>query len=252
MDTRGPRYGLSRMVMTPWGDASQLRTRKMRPGGGSRREQTERSQRERLFAAMVATRRREGLRGNHGRRSDRALGRLAEHLLRFIFATSRTASWRRSRRWWSPSALERVAEDGLAWAEDKARQAFEALIELIVSQPAASKMCFVEIYAAGAPAVELLDRDDRRFRGARGGDVRADARARGDAAGDRQGDHRRRPEGCPQAPAARRGAGADRACARSLALGDLRSSSPRSPPPGQAAIGQGDQVRGSPGAGESG
>ena len=43
------------MVRTPWGDAAQLRDRKLPPGRGTPREEAERNQRERLFAAMVAT-----------------------------------------------------------------------------------------------------------------------------------------------------------------------------------------------------
>src|SRR5215207_712899 len=43
------------MVETPWGDAASLRERKLRPGRGTPRQEAERNQRERLFAAMVAT-----------------------------------------------------------------------------------------------------------------------------------------------------------------------------------------------------
>src|SRR6476661_8512319 len=50
-----PGYGPPAMVRTPWGDAAQLREKKLRPGRGTPREEAERNQRERLFAAMVAT-----------------------------------------------------------------------------------------------------------------------------------------------------------------------------------------------------
>src|ERR1700750_45940 len=49
------RLSSSRMVRTPWGDATELRARMMRPGRGTPRDEAERNQRERLFAAMVAT-----------------------------------------------------------------------------------------------------------------------------------------------------------------------------------------------------
>src|SRR6201994_4696083 len=56
MRTSGTRgYRPFAMVRTPWGDAARLRDRKMRPGRGTPREEAERNQRERLFAAMVAT-----------------------------------------------------------------------------------------------------------------------------------------------------------------------------------------------------
>lgn len=55
--------------------------------------------------------------------------------------------------------LRRVAEDeSVAAGFERARQAFESVIKLIVSQPAASKMCIVEIYAAGPEGGELVDR----------------------------------------------------------------------------------------------
>src|SRR3954468_5397075 len=50
-----PGYRPPTMVRTPWGDAGQLRGRSRRPGRGTPREEAERNQRERLFAALVAT-----------------------------------------------------------------------------------------------------------------------------------------------------------------------------------------------------
>jgi len=41
---------------------------------------------------------------------------------------------------------------------ERARQAFATLIETIVEQPAAAKMCVVEVYAAGEEGAELVDR----------------------------------------------------------------------------------------------
>src|SRR3954452_9241310 len=43
------------MTRTPWGDATELRDRMLRPGRGMPRDEADRNQRERLFAAMVAT-----------------------------------------------------------------------------------------------------------------------------------------------------------------------------------------------------
>ena len=43
------------MTRTPWGDATELRERMLRPGRGTPREEAEKNQRERLLAAMVAT-----------------------------------------------------------------------------------------------------------------------------------------------------------------------------------------------------
>ena len=49
------RLSSAAMTRTPWGDATELRARMLRPGRGMPREEAERNQRERLFAAMVAT-----------------------------------------------------------------------------------------------------------------------------------------------------------------------------------------------------
>ena len=49
----GTEYLSFTMVETPWGDPAELRTRKLPPGRGNA-EAVKRSQRERLFAAMVA------------------------------------------------------------------------------------------------------------------------------------------------------------------------------------------------------
>src|SRR5215469_14433483 len=50
-------------MRTPWGDSSRLRERMLPRGRGTPREQAERNQRERLFAAMVATTAEKGYEG---------------------------------------------------------------------------------------------------------------------------------------------------------------------------------------------
>ena len=52
---RAPEYRHAAMARTPWGDAAQLRDKRLPPGRGTPRAEAERNQRERLFAAMVAT-----------------------------------------------------------------------------------------------------------------------------------------------------------------------------------------------------
>ncbi len=55
--------------------------------------------------------------------------------------------------------LERLgADESSPPGIERARGAFESLIKLIVSQPAAAKMCIVEIYAAGPEGAALIDR----------------------------------------------------------------------------------------------
>jgi len=113
------------MVNTPWGDATQLRAKKLRPGGGARDARTEASQRERIFAAVVATVAEKG------------------------YEATTVADL---------SDLSGVSKSSYYEHFDDTQAGFLATIEAIVAQPAAAKLCFVEIYAAGAPAVEILDR----------------------------------------------------------------------------------------------
>jgi AcrR family transcriptional regulator len=47
--------------------------------------------------------------------------------------------------------------------EERARAAFDTFVELIVAQPAAARMCFVDIYGAGPTAVAVVDEAMRQF-----------------------------------------------------------------------------------------
>jgi AcrR family transcriptional regulator len=145
------------MVRTPWGDAAQLRDKKLRPGRGTPREEAERNQRERLFAAMVATVAEKGYEAT-------TVADLVE-----LSGVSRSAFYRHfddkqacflaAVEAMIEPALQQVASDESAPAGiERARQAFTSLIEMIVSQPAASKMCVVEVYAAGPEGAALIDR----------------------------------------------------------------------------------------------
>lgn len=141
------------MLRTPWGDADSLRDRRAAGGG---RDAARREQRERLFAAMVASCEREGYeatsvadlleisgvsRGTFYTQFDDKLDcfcaaekKLIE--LSFDAATSRLGD-----------------EDD---AETQARRAFEAFLDLLVAQPAAARMAFVQSYPAGERAGEPL------------------------------------------------------------------------------------------------
>jgi len=145
------------MVNTPWGDAASLRERKLRPGRGTPRDQAERNQRERLFAAMVATVDEKGYEAT-------AVADLVK-----LSGVSRSAFYRHfeDKQACFLAAVEaivdpvleqlRVDESAPAGME-RAKQAFETVIEAIVKQPAAAKMCIVEVYAAGPEGAALVDR----------------------------------------------------------------------------------------------
>lgn len=154
---KAPGYRPSVMVRTPWGDAGQLRERKLRPGRGTPREEAERNQRARLFAAMVATVDEKGYEAT-----------TVADLVK-LSGVSRSAFYRHfdDKQACFLAAVEALVEPTLRKLGgdtsvppgiERARRAFESLITLIVDQPAASKMCIVEIYAAGPEGAALVDR----------------------------------------------------------------------------------------------
>lgn len=144
------------MVRTPWGDAASLRERKLRPGRGTPREEAERNQRERLFAAMVATVAEKGYEAT-------TVADLVE-----LSGVSRSAFYKHfeDKQACFVAAVEAMVEPTLKRLGadesappgiERARGAFEDLIQTIVKQPAAAKMCIVEVYAAGPEGAELVD-----------------------------------------------------------------------------------------------
>ena len=154
---RAPGYIPPTMVRTPWGDAASLRERKLRPGRGTPREEAERNQRERLFAAMVATVAEKGYEAT-------TVADLVE-----LSGVSRSAFYRHfeDKQACFLAAVEAIveptlkrlgADESATPGMERARQAFESVLKAIVDQPAAAKMCMVEVYAAGPEGAALVDR----------------------------------------------------------------------------------------------
>ena len=164
-----PGYGGSRMggktgaatngkgVRTPWGDAADLRSMKMRPGRGNAPEDSERSQRERLFGAMVALSAEQGYEATK-------IGDLVK-----VAGVSRAAFYDHfsDKKELLLAAVEALVEPTIAMIEEaedaptgeaRVRQAVEAFMGLAARQPAASKMCFIEIYAAGPEGEAEIER----------------------------------------------------------------------------------------------
>ena len=145
------------MARTPWGDATQLREKKLRPGRGTPREEAERNQRERLFAAMVAT------------VDDKGYEATTVADLVALSGVSRSAFYRHfdDKEACFLAAVEEMVvptleklggDESAPPGVERARQAFEGLVELIVRQPAAGKMAIVEVYAAGPEGAAFVDR----------------------------------------------------------------------------------------------
>lgn len=157
-------YRAAEMVRTPWGDAETLRERKLRPGRRLPAEEVTRNQRERLFAAMVAVVAEKGYEATRVadllERSGVSRSAFYEH-----FNDKQDCLLAAVNAFAGPT-IGAIAEDnGRPSGEEGARQAFDALIELIVEQAAASRMCFVEIFAAGPRAVDEIDRGIDAFQG---------------------------------------------------------------------------------------
>lgn len=156
-DGQIPGYGPAAMVLTPWGDAAQLRDKKLRPGRGTPRDEAERNQRERLFAAMVATVAEKGYEATTVADLVKLSG--VSRSAFYKHYDDKQACFLAAVEAMVEPALQRIGSDRSAPAGvERARQAFTSLIELIVSQPAAAKMCVVEIYAAGPEGAALVDR----------------------------------------------------------------------------------------------
>jgi AcrR family transcriptional regulator len=152
-----PGYGPRAMVRTPWGDAAQLRERKLRPGRGTPREEAERNQRERLFAAMVATVAEKGYEATTV--ADLVTLSGVSRSAFYKHFDDKQACFLAAVEAMVDPTLRRLGADETAPAGiERAQKAFASLIELIVSQSAASKMCIVEIYAAGPEGAALVDR----------------------------------------------------------------------------------------------
>jgi AcrR family transcriptional regulator len=145
------------MVRTPWGNAEELRERKMRPGRGNRPEDSDRSQRERLFGAMVALSAEQGY-------ENTKIGDLAK-----LAGVSRAAFYEHfeDKKDCLLQTVEALVEPTIALiersedaptGEARVRQAVEAFLGLVARQPAASKMIFVEVYAAGPEGEAEVER----------------------------------------------------------------------------------------------
>jgi AcrR family transcriptional regulator len=150
-------YGRRQMLRTPWGDAGQLRGQRLPPGRGTSPREVARNQRERLFAAMVAT----------VAEKSYAATRIADVLE--LSGVSRKAFYRHfsDKADCFCAAIElplgavvSAVEKALGGGESvhRGEEALAALLGALASQPAAARACLIEAYAAGAAAERALER----------------------------------------------------------------------------------------------
>jgi AcrR family transcriptional regulator len=148
---------LGEMVITPWGDASTLRERRLPPGPGTPRAEVAQNQRERLFAAMVATAAGKGY-------AQTSVGDLAElsgvssRTFYDLFADKEACFLATLEAILAPTeaiTAAKMSQEG-SWLE-RAEGAMAAFVKMLVDQPAAARLCLVETYAAGPAATQRID-----------------------------------------------------------------------------------------------
>jgi AcrR family transcriptional regulator len=145
------------MTTTPWGDAIELRARRLRPGPGADREAVARNQRERLLAGMVVAIAENGYEGTRvadvvkaSRVSRSAFYRHFEDKPECFLATfDEIVDLARAE-------IVRHGDPQLPW-DRRLRAMADAFLDLILEQPAAARLCLVEAYAAGPRGVERVD-----------------------------------------------------------------------------------------------
>lgn len=150
------------MTLTPWGDSSSLRSRRLRPGPGTPREEVERNQRERLFGAMVASVAERGY--EETRVADLVeLSGVSSRTFYNLFPDKR-ACFVATLEATIAGAIQAAAaaagvdgELGDDW-EALAQRGERAFAKLIVAQPAAARMALIEAYAGGEEMLAPLER----------------------------------------------------------------------------------------------
>jgi AcrR family transcriptional regulator len=146
-------------MRTPWGTAAELRSRRLSPGPGNPPDVVANHQRERLQAAMVLAV------AEHGYETARVADLLElsgvsrsgyykyfENKLDCFLATLDAIVEMVGER-----IATAVAETDASW-EQRLRAGADALLEFILTEPAASRLLLVEAYAAGLDALERLER----------------------------------------------------------------------------------------------
>lgn len=145
------------MSITPWGESSELRLRRLRPGPGTAREEVEENQRQRLYGATVAVIANKGYEASSVSDLIEVAGVSRETFYKYFDdkeacflatlevilagATAVTAS--------------RVGKEEGSW-EERAERGLAGFIELLVAQSDAARIAMVEAYAAGPAAQQMV------------------------------------------------------------------------------------------------
>lgn len=150
------------MTATPWGDADRLRSRKLSPGPGMDQEEVIAHQRERLLIATVAV---VAERGYEAARVEDILVRAAVSRNAFYkhFSNKRDcflATLMAIEELCTTVVRESAAQASGSW-DTRLAAMLDLLATTIVEQPAMARVAWVEFYAAGPEAIEIIERFDR-------------------------------------------------------------------------------------------
>jgi AcrR family transcriptional regulator len=152
-------------VNTPWGDTEELRTLQLPRGRGSLGPSAwMAAKRRRFFAALVAAVAEKGYSEVSTRDLERLSGCGREEFYR-VFRSKEDCLLQAVDSLYdyvlAQTAAHYAGGDG-SW-EQRMRAAVAALVEALTSQPAAARMCVVEVYAAGPEASRRVELALRRF-----------------------------------------------------------------------------------------
>jgi len=149
------------MTVTPWGDASRLRSLKLPPGPGKGRWAVRQSQRERLYAATVAVVAEKGYKATR-----------VEDIL-VMAGVSRNAFYKHfsNKRDCFVATLEAINDFAVPVIVDAFEQTpgrwdrrlaamLATAAAALVAQPATARVAWVEVYAGGPEAVAVIERLD--------------------------------------------------------------------------------------------
>jgi AcrR family transcriptional regulator len=150
-------YRPAPMTTTPWGPAGELKSRKLRPGPGVTRADIAQDQLERLFGATVA------VVAELGYEETRVADIIA------LAGVSRSAFYKHfdNKQECVLATVEAVAtligaeivaayRDEGSW-DERLTAALDTLLRNVAEQPAAARLWFIEVYAAGPEVVERME-----------------------------------------------------------------------------------------------
>jgi AcrR family transcriptional regulator len=145
------------MVETPWGKMDELRAQRLRPGPGTDRQVVVRNQRERIFAAMVASTATKGYPATTVADLIALAGvsraTFYEHFADKADCFRATIDALLGRG----LALIEASLSGAGSPGERGENALRAFLELTASQPAAARVSLVDAYSAGAAGLEPIN-----------------------------------------------------------------------------------------------